>query len=387
VSEAVEPFTIQVPETDLVELARRLAATRLPDQVGDDWRYGTPVAYLRSLIEYWRDGFDWRAHEAQLNRFAQFRARIDGRWLHFVHQRSTHAHARPLLICHGWPGSFAEFRHVIGPLTQPELYGGDPADAFHVVAPSIPGYGFSEASRAPGFHPKACAACFAELMAMLGYSRYHAQGGDWGSAIVSWLAALEREKVAGIHLNLVFAAPPASGSDPMAGVSVAERQRLEARRAFLRDEVGYQQIQSTKPQTLGYALNDSPAGLAAWIVEKFHGWTDNAGDLEAAVSRDDVLTNISIYWFTGTITSSIRLYYENRQFSGGLPVPERVDVPTAVACFPVELYQPPRAWVEQRYRLVRWTEMSAGGHFAALEQPRAWVEDVRAACREAHAGD
>jgi epoxide hydrolase len=381
-SDPMQPFQIAVPQADIDDLHSRLASARWPDQVGDDWQYGTPVAYLRSLTDYWRLHYDWRTHEAALNAFDQFTAPIGGRRLHFVHQRSTHAHARPLLLCHGWPGSFAEFRHVIGPLTQPERHGGDAADAFHVICPSIPGYAFSEAPREPGFDPQACAACFAKLMDALGYDRYFAQGGDWGSAIVSWLAALEPSRVAGIHLNLVFVAPPDSG-DAMAGVSEAEAERMAVRRAFMRNETGYQQIQSTKPQTLGYALNDSPLGLAAWIVEKFHGWTDNDGIPESAVARDDLLTNISLYWFTGTITSSMRLYYENRHSGRSLPSPDRVDVPTAVACFPVELYQPPRAWVRRHYNVVRWTEFPEGGHFAALEQPAALVGDLRAAWRDA----
>jgi epoxide hydrolase len=376
----MDTFKIDIPQADIDDLRRRLAHTRFPDQVGDDWQYGTPVAYLKTLIDFWREGYDWRAHEAELNLLDQFSTRIGPQHLHFVHQRSSHPQARPLLLCHGWPGSFAEFRHVIEPLTQPERHGGDPDDAFHVVCPSIPGYGFSAAPRMPGFNPKACASTFAELMQSLGYRRYFAQGGDWGSAIASWLAAQAPQCVAGIHLNLVFAGPPSDG-DAMAGVSAAEAQRLESRRAFMREETGYQQIQSTKPQTLGYALNDSPAGLAAWIVEKFHGWTAHDGDLETAVARDDLLTNISIYWFTGTITSSMRLYYENRHFSSGMPAPARVEVPTAVANFPVELYQPPRAWVQRQYNLVRWTEMASGGHFAALEQPRALVSDLRASWR------
>jgi epoxide hydrolase len=376
----VVPFRIDVPQSAIDDLKGRLAATRWPDQVGEDWRYGTPVAYLQSLIDDWQHRFDWREHEAALNRLDQFRARIDDRWVHFVHQRSTHAHARPLLLCHGWPGSFAEFRHIVGPLTQPERHGGDAADAFHVVCPSIPGYAFSEAPREPGFDPRACAACFVELMDVLGYSRYYAQGGDWGSAIVSWMAALAPAHVAGIHLNLVFASPPSDG-DPMTGVSEAEAQRLESRRTFMRDETGYQQIQATKPQTLGYALHDSPVGLAAWIVEKFHGWTDHRGTPEQAVTREDILTNVSLYWFTGTITSSMRLYYEFRHSGNPLPSPARVHAPTAVACFPVELYQPPRAWVANQYNLRRWTTFDAGGHFAALEQPEALVGDLRTTWR------
>lgn len=377
-SDTIHEFTVHVGDDVLADLRARLAQTRWPDQVGADWAYGTPVAYLQSLCAYWRDGFDWRAQEAALNAFDHFTTSIDGERLHFIHQRSPEPDARPLLLSHGWPGSISEFMKIIGPLTDPRAHGGDPRDAFHVVAPSIPGYGFSQAPRAPGFDARAAARRFAALMARLGYARYFAQGGDWGSAITSWLAADAAAHVAGIHLNLVFARRPREG-DPREGVPDTEWTRFEARVAALSHEWGYQGIQSTKPQTLAYALNDSPAGLAGWIVEKFHGWTQHGGDHEAVLSRDEMLTDITLYWATQSICSSMRLYYENRQVGNRLP--PRIDVPTAVAVFPGELALPPRRWVERQFQLVHWREMPRGGHFAALEAPELLVGDVREAFR------
>ena len=377
-SEAIDAFSIQVSDAVLDDLRTRLAMARWPDQVGADWVYGTPLSYLQSLCAYWRDGFDWRAQEARLNAFAQFTTDIENERLHFVHQRSPEPNAKPLLLTHGWPGSISEFMKVIGPLTDPRAHGGDPNDAFHVVAPAIPGYGYSQAPRQPGFDARACARRFAALMARLGYARYFAQGGDWGSAVTTWLAADDAGHVAGIHLNLVFVARPREG-DPMEGVSAAELQRAQSRTASMAEETGYQAIQSTKPQTLGYGLNDSPVGLAAWIVEKFHGWTQHGGDHESAVTRDEILTNITLYWVTQSITSSARLYYENRH--AGNRYPQRIEVPTGVALFPGELALPPRKWVERQYNLVHWREMEKGGHFAALEAPALLVDDVRTAFR------
>jgi microsomal epoxide hydrolase len=386
------PFQIHIGDAEIDDLRRRLEATRWPDQVGDDWIYGTPVDYLRELCQYWAHEFDWRAAEQQLNSFDQFMVDLDQSdpqhpstpldpsSLHVIHQRSSHRDAQPLLLTHGWPGSITEFVKIIEPLTQPERHGGEPADAFHVICPSIPGYGFSPAPRRPGFHARACAALFSTLMATLGYSRYFAQGGDWGSAVTTWLAALYPDHVAGIHLNLVFSGPPTDG-DAMAGVTDIEARRLSERRERMRNEVGYQHIQGSKPQTLGYSLNDSPAGLAAWIVEKFHGWTQHDGDLESAVTRDEMLTNISVYWFTGTATSAARLYYENRHYGDGPAAPQRVDVATSVSMFPGELYLPPRVWVERQYNLVNWFEPTRGGHFAALEAPDELVADIRSAFR------
>ena len=374
----IVPFTANISDALLTDLKERLAKTRWPEQVGADWRYGTPVTYLQALCAYWANGFDWRAQEAKLNAFEQFATLIEGERLHFIHQRSPEPDARPLLLSHGWPGSVTEFLKVIDPLTNPRAYGGDAVDAFHVVAPSIPGYGFSDAPREPGFDARAVARRFAALMARLGYERYFAQGGDWGSAISTWIAADDAAHCAAIHLNLVFVARPKE--EPMAGVSQAELDRANQRAAYMAEETGYQSIQSTKPQTLGYGLNDSPAGLASWIVEKFHGWTAHNGDHEHAVSRDELLTNITLYWATQSITSSVRLYYENRH--AGNRYPERIETPTCVAIFPGELAIPPRRWVERQYNLVHWTEHPRGGHFAALEVPELLVPEIRAAFRQ-----
>jgi len=374
----VTPFEIDIPDSEITALHARLDAARWPDQIGDPWVYGTDLGYLKSLCRYWRDDFDWRAQEAKLNRFDQFKTQIGEHEIHFIHQRSTNHEAQPLLITHGWPGSVSEFVKIIAPLTQPEQFGRDWRDAFHVICPSIPGYGFSKAPTRPGFQPRACAELFMLLMEKLGYTRYFAQGGDVGSAVTTWLGALASDRLKGIHLNLVFTRPPKQ--DPMAGVTEAEAKMLENRSAYMANEIGYQHIQGTKPQTLGYGLNDSPVGLAAWITEKFHKWTHHRGDLEEAISKDELLTDISIYWFTQSITSSVRMYYESRRYDGK-PFPDRIDVPTAVANFPGELYQPPRAWVEKQFNLVHWSHPERGGHFAALEAPDLLVDDIREAFR------
>lgn len=372
-----EPFRIHVDDAEIDDLRQRLAQARWPDAIADDWASGTDAGWLRAICDYWQHGYDWRRHEAELNRFDQFRAEVDGETLHFIHQRSPEPGARPLLLIHGWPGSVIEFRHLIDALTNPTAHGGRAEDAYHVVAPSLPGYGFSPPPRAHGVNGKRCADLFAELMQQLGYPRYFAQGGDWGSHVSTWLGASD-PACAGIHLNLVFARRPRDG-DPFADVSDAERQRLEDSRIRTRNGMGYQEIQGTRPQTLGFALNDSPVGLAAWILEKFHGWSHHDGDPEQAISRDDMLTNVSLYWFTQSITSSMRLYYEHRQHPSDPPAPGYVATPTAVAAFPGELYLPPRAWIEQAYNLQHYSVQPKGGHFAALEVPELLLADVRAA--------
>jgi microsomal epoxide hydrolase len=380
---AIRPYTIQVPDADIEDLKARLALTRIPDQIPDTgWDYGTDMAYLRELIDYWRNDFDWREQESALNEFDQFVTQIDGVDVHFIHQRSTHEDAMPLLLTHGWPGSIAEFRKIIGPLTQPELYGGDPADAFHVVAPSLPGFGFSGKPEERGYNPERMAHTLAALMQRLGYARYGAQGGDWGAIINRIHAYRSADRLIGLHSNFVLANPPADQALADA-VPEAEMAAREQRQAFMLNEVGYQQIQGTKPQSIGVALNDSPAGLAAWIVEKFHGWSDidrrlPAGyGLEEKFTKDEILTNISLYWFTSSITSSARIYYENRNVAMQEPL-GFVTVPTAGAIFPSEIYLTPRIWAEASYNIVRWTAMPQGGHFAAMEEPELLLEDVRA---------
>lgn len=376
--EAIRPFTVNISDSAIADLKARLALARIPEPLhGPGWTLGTDTAYLRELIEYWRTRFDWRAQERRLNQFEQFTTTIDGLQIHFLHRRSARADALPLLITHGWPGSFVEFAKVIGPFTDPVAHGGRPEDAFHVVIPSIPGFAFSEAPREPGYNPARVAAIEAKLMARLGYARYGAQGGDWGSIISTQLALLDAPHLAGLHLNMCFGGAPA-GTDPNAGLTPREIERLKVRQAFQAEETGYQQIQGTKPQTIGIALNDSPVGLAAWIVEKFQTWCDCAGNPDSVFTKDELLTNISLYWFTQTAASSARIYYESRHTPPGATAGQRIEVPTACADFPKEIIWSPRKWLEPRYNITRWTEMPRGGHFAAFEQPQLFVDDVRA---------
>ncbi len=376
-SDAIVPFEIAFPEADLEDLAARLARTRMPDQIpGTGWSYGTDYGYLTELLAYWRDKFDWRAAEARLNRLPHFKTHIDDHEIHFVHARSKHEDALPLLISHGWPGTVVEFLKVIDPLIDPEAHGGRAEDAFHVIAPSLPGYGFSEPTKRTGIGPVEIAAMWKQLMARLGYARYGAQGGDWGAIVTTCLGLADPEHLAGIHLNMPFTLPPPEGPE---GLSEAELADLAELAVWNEKEAGYQRIQGTKPQSLGMALNDSPAGLACWITEKFHGWTDCDGQIENVLTKDELLTNIMVYWLTGTITSSTRLYYE--VFSNPLAmatlVGKKVEVPTGVARFPREIMRFPRKWVEKSYNVTHWTAFPKGGHFAAMERPEDFVGDVR----------
>ena len=377
----IVPFSIRVPDAALDDLKQRLARARFPEPLPPaGWAYGTDLAYLKDLVGYWRDRFDWRAQERRLNQFEQFTTSIDGLPVHFIHRRSKQPNAFPLLVTHGWPGSIVEFTKVIGPLTDPAAHGGRAEDAFDVVMPSLPGFTFSGKPAEPGYDPARIAQMLAKLMARLGYQRYGAQGGDWGAIVNTQVALADPQHVAGLHLNMCTAAAPA-GADANAGLSAAEAARMKARQTFQAEETGYQQIQGTKPQTLGIALNDSPVGLAAWIVEKFRTWCDCDGNPEAIFSRDELLTNITLYWVTQTAASSARIYYESRHPTS--PVNRnRIEVPTACADFPKEIIWSPRAHVATRYNIVRWTEMPRGGHFAALEQPQLLVDDVRAFFRE-----
>jgi microsomal epoxide hydrolase len=377
-SDAITPFKIEVSDEILDDLRERLRRTRLPGEIGDvAWDYGTAASYLRDLLTYWRDRFDWRPQEAMLNRFPHFTTSIDDHRLHFIHARSPHPNAFPLIITHGWPGSVFEFHKIIGPLTDPPAHGGDARDAFHVVCPSIPGYGWSEPPRTRGWDVRRMAEVNAKLMARLGYQRYGSQGGDWGALISIHNALQDRDHCAGLHLNMVVALP-ADGPDAMAGLSDQELTDLGAAALFQKEETGYQQIQGTKPQTLAYGLNDSPAGLAAWILEKFRTWSDCSGEVEKRFTKDELLTNITIYWVTQSIASSMRLYYETMRSGWFRPADQRVETPTGCAIFPCELFRPPRAWAERAYNIQRWTRMPSGGHFAALEEPKLLVDDVRA---------
>ena len=372
---AFESFRVDVPDAVITDLHDRLRRTRFPNQVaGAGWDQGTELSYLRELVAYWLDAYDWRVHEARLNAFPQHTTEIDGQRVHFIHAPSPERTALPLLLVHGWPGSVVEFLDVLGPLTDPVAHGGDAGDAFHVVAPSLPGYTFSGPTHAPGWQPRRMAAAFAQIMAALGYERYGAQGGDWGSVVCANVADLDADHVAGLHLNFVVVPPPEGDTAPL---TPDEQRRLEAMRAWRKTGAGYQEIQGTKPQTLGYALDDSPAGLAAWIVEKFAAWSDCDGDVERSFTKDQLLTNVMAYWVTATATSSVRLYYEMRR-AGRDALPARyVDVSTGIANYPAEISSMPRRWVEHRYNVVHWSEPPRGGHFAAMEVPDVFVDDVR----------
>jgi pimeloyl-ACP methyl ester carboxylesterase len=370
-SQAIEPFRIHVDDSALDDLRGRLGRTRFPDRIDDTgWEYGIPVDYLRELVEYWRTDYDWHAQETRLNELPHYRTRIDDQSIHFVHARSPHADAFPLLMTHGWPGSIVEFLDVIPRLTEPEAFGGSAGDAFHVIAPSLPGYGFSEPTRTRGWDVARIARAFADLMERLGYARYGAQGGDWGAQVATRIGALDPQHCAAIHLNMPIAERPAEPVE----LNDEEKGDLAAMSFFQREESGYAIEQGTKPQTLGVALNDSPAGLLAWIVEKFRAWSDCDGDPEKAFSRDQLLTNVMLYWTTQTITSSARLYRETRTAA---ETPEYVAVPTGVARYPKEVLRFPRAWVERRYNVTYWADMPRGGHFAAMEQPALFAADVR----------
>ncbi|MDQ1494458.1 MAG: epoxide hydrolase, partial [Actinomycetota bacterium] len=349
----------------------------------DDWSQGVPLAYLRELCAYWADGYDWPATQARLNELPHFRTTLDGLGVHFVHVRSPYADALPLVITHGWPGSIIEFEKVLGPLSDPVAFGGDAADAFHVVCPSLPGYGFSDKPAGPGWNVQRIASAWATLMARLGYSRYGAQGGDWGNSITTCIGQQDLDHVVGIHLNPPIVAPDPETFDDLTDQERSARAALEHARDW---ESGYSEEQATKPQTVGYALVDSPAGLCAWIVEKFWSWTDCDGDLANVLTRDEVLDDVTLYWLTATGASSARLYWESiRQVSEWFTRSnsDTVAVPTGCSIFPKEVIRPSRRWAAKRYTDIRqWHELEKGGHFAAFEQPEVFVDEVRAFFRQ-----
>ncbi|MBM7113222.1 epoxide hydrolase family protein [Archangium primigenium] len=368
------PYRIEVAPEVLTDLHRRLDATRYAEPLpGASWAHGADVTYVRELCAHWRHKYDWRVHEAALNRWPQFLCEVDGVDLHFWHVRGTGPSPLPLLLTHGWPGSLLEFHHLIGPLTDPAAHGGDAADAFDVVIPALPGYGFGGKPREPGWNATRVAAAFDQLMTReLGYGRYGAQGGDWGAIVTMELGRNHGAHLAGIHLNMPLAGPP-PGQERSAEAQ-AYGQRMAAHQA---NEAGYSHVQGTKPQSLAIAQADSPAGLAAWIVEKFRTWSDCDGDVERRFTKDWLLTNLMFYWAPNSIASAANLYYET--FGAGLPgLTEPVRVPTAAALFPKEILQAPRSWLEHRYDLRRYTEMPRGGHFAAVEEPQLFLDDVRA---------
>jgi pimeloyl-ACP methyl ester carboxylesterase len=370
----VREFRVDIPESDLDDLRERLRRTRWPEpSTIEGWDQGVPLDYAQELCAYWADRYDWRRCEAELNSRPQFRTGLDGGGddrleIHFIHARSRHPGAVPLLLTHGWPGSVVEFLGVLDALTDPP----DPADAFHVVAPSLPGFGFSDKPRVNGWGVERIATAWAQLMDRLGYDRYAAQGGDWGSIITSALGIGVPENLIGIHLTMPVA--PAPPENERAPLTPREKAGLDARQEFVRHGTGYSAEQSTRPQTLGYGLLDSPAAQCAWIVEKFWDWTDCAGHPENVIARDRLLDNVMLYWLPGTGASSARLYWE----SFGSRRWDTVEVPTGVTLFPQEINRTPRSWIERRYTDLRhWSEPATGGHFASLEQPEVFVDELR----------
>jgi pimeloyl-ACP methyl ester carboxylesterase len=384
----VVPFTIQIADEVLSDLQERLRQTRWPDEIdGAGWDYGTNLDYLQQLVAYWRDGYDWRAQERLLNHFPQFQATVDGFRLHFLHLKGQGPRPLPLILSHGWPGSFFEMCKVVEPLADPARHGGSAEDAFDVVVPSLPGYGFSERPHTRGMNVARIAELFLRLMREeLGYPRFGAQGGDWGSVITARLGAVYPAHLVGIHLNMDPTDLQRQDRERLGGLGDSpELQRWRAQlQHYQQDEGAYSRIQGTRPQTLAYGLTDSPVGLAGWIVEKFRAWSDCQGEVEHAFTKDELLTNIMIYWVTNTINSSMRLYYEF--FHAPAATPGRVEVPTGVAAFPNDIVTPVRSLAEQAYNIQHWTDMLAGGHFAALEQPAALVEDIRAFFRPLRPG-
>ncbi len=372
---APQPFQLHVPDSAIADLRERLARTRFPDQApGEPWAYGTNVAYLKQLIDYWKGSFDWRAQERRLNEFPQFKVALHGIDLHYLHVSGKGPNPTPLLLSHGWPGSVFEFLDIIPRLTDPARFGGDPADSFTVIAPSLPGYGLSFAPGQERFSLEMIADCFAELMTgVLGHPRFAAQGGDWGAFVTSRLGAVHADKLLGIHVNLLTVRrDPKMLRDP----TPEEQHFLRELEVWIKEEMGYQWIQGTRPQTLAFGLSDSPAGLAAWIVEKFRAWSDCNGDVGSVFSRDHLLANIGLYWFTGAIGSSFWPYYA--RMHGPWPIPDgSVNVPMGYAQFPREILRPPRSVAAKIYTDIRrWSVMPKGGHFAAMEQPQALAHEI-----------
>ncbi|MBW2359667.1 MAG: epoxide hydrolase [Deltaproteobacteria bacterium] len=375
-NEAPTPFAIAIPDAELDDLRRRLRATRWPDaEPVDDWSQGIPLAYLQEVCTYWADGYDWRKREALLNRHAQFTMPVDGIDIHFVHVRSRHAGARPLVLTHGWPGSIVEFQKVIEALTDPTAHSGGEEDAFHVVCPSLPGYGFSGKPREPGWGVERIADAWSQLMQRLGYSRYLAQGGDWGAMVTTNIGIRDPQHCAAIHLNMPLVTPD---PETMNDLTEREQSALAGIQHYMDKDSGYSKQQSTRPQSLGYGLTDSPAGQAAWILEKFWSWTDCDGHPENVLSRDELLDNVMLYWLPGNAASSARLYWE----SFGSPTLEAPKVPVGCSIFPKEIFRCSRRWAEKHFgELLHFNELDKGGHFAAFECPEVFVDEVRSCFR------
>ncbi|TXR48171.1 epoxide hydrolase family protein [Phyllobacterium endophyticum] len=382
----IRPFTAQIPEKEIVELRRRVAATRWPDrETVTDRSQGAQLAKVQDLVRHWGTAYDWRKAEAKLNAHPQFITEIDGLDIHFIHVRSRHANAMPLIMTHGWPGSVFELLKTIGPLTDPTAHGGSADDAFHLVLPSMPGYGFSGIPRETGWGPDRIARAWDELMRRLGYDRYVSQGGDWGSVISDVMARQAPKGLLGIHVNMPATVPPdiakalADGEPAPAGLSAEEKAAYEQMDNLYKKGSGYALMMVTRPQTLGYALNDSPVGLAAWFYDKFADWTDSGGDPERVLTKDEMLDDISLYWFSGTATSGARLYWENNANNFNAV---DISIPAAVTVFPGEIYQAPKSWAERAYHnLIYFNKVDKGGHFAAWEQPQLFSAELRAAFR------
>jgi pimeloyl-ACP methyl ester carboxylesterase len=374
--ETIRSFTLDVPQAELDHLRAKLALVRWPEtETAGGWTQGVPLQRAKSFIEYWRTEYDWRRCEAMLNGFGQFVTRLDGLDIHFLHVRSRHADALPLVMTHGWPGSVIEFHKVIAPLTDPTAFGGEASDAFHLVLPSLPGYGFSAKPSAPGWNVERIAAAWTELMKRLGYTRYVAQGGDWGAAVTTALAALKPAGLAAAHMNIVSARPKSLSREH---ATEEERRALDAMDRYHRSEIGYAMIQATRPQTLGYALADSPVGQAMWIYEKFQSWTDCDGEPENVLTRDEMLDDIMLYWLTNAAASSARLYWESLLRQRRV----EVDLPVGFSVFPKELFLSPRHWAAEAFTNIQyWNEVERGGHFAAFEQPQLFVRELRACFR------
>ena len=371
---AISPFRYRAPQAALDDLRTRLARTRWPKrETVNDWSQGVPLAKLRALVDYWRGGYDWRRCEAALGRIPQFRTTLDGLGIHFIHVRSKHPNALPIVMTHGWPGSIIEFMEIVAPLTDPTAHGGRAEDAFHFVAPSLPGFGFSDKPSARGWNADRIAKAWGELMGRLGYQRFVAQGGDWGTFVTTRMAQLHVPGLAAIHLTM----PQVIPDKLPATLTAAQQRALDAQKRFETDQFGYFALQMTRPQTIGYPLADSPAGQAAWIYEKFHAWTDNKGDPEDALTRDQMLDNITLYWLTDTAASSARIYAEHagvrESKNAGV-----VDLPVGVSIFPREIFPAPRDWAEQFFpKLIYWNEPARGGHFAAFEEPQLFTDEMR----------
>jgi len=376
-TDTITPYRIEIPESTLDDLRQRLANTRWPDpETTDDWSQGIPLAYMQEVVRYWASKYDWRRCEARLNRFDSFKTTLDGLGIHFLHVRSPQEDALPLVMTHGWPGSIVEFLEVIEPLADPVAHGGNAGDAFHVICPSLPGYGFSDKPAETGWGTGRIARAWAELMKRLGYDRYVAQGGDWGALVTTEIALADPEQCAGIHLNMPIVAPD---PETMNDLAPQEKAALESMQHYQDWDSGYSKEQSTRPQTVGYGLVDSPSGQAAWILEKFWAWTDCDGHPENVLTRDALLDNVMFYWLPAAAASSARLYWESFNKINFEPI----GIPVGCSIFPKEIFRCSRRWAEKRFaKLVYWNELDKGGHFAAFEQPDAFVNELRTCFRQ-----